>query len=144
MTAKSSGGKQNIRTLIFLLLAFALLIITVGWRVGSRAMKMNAGADLTAQLDQLKPGEEAKVVVEVTSSETQKLKGALLDKQTATLYKRCGRVAEVTWDADTKIVMGKAADIHPRAVIHVSGTVVAGDKIKARQIVILSGYVQVQ
>ncbi len=42
MTANSPGGKRKSRTLIFLLLAFALLIMTVGWRVGSRAMKMNA------------------------------------------------------------------------------------------------------
>ena len=53
-------------------------------------------------------------------------------------------MTEVAWDADTKIVMGKVADIHPGAVIHVSGTVVAGDKIKALQIVILSGYVRAQ
>jgi hypothetical protein len=144
MSVYSSGGKQSIRRLIFLLIAFVLLIITVGWRVGSRAMKMNAGADVTAQLDQVKSGEEVKVVLEVTSSAAQNLRGTLLDKQTETLYKRSGRVTEVVWDADTKIVMGKAADIHPGAVIHVSGTVVVGDKIKARQIVILSGYVKVQ
>jgi hypothetical protein len=144
MTANASGGKQNIRTLIFLLFAFALLIIAAGWRIGSRAMKMNAGADVTAQLDQLKPGEEAKVVLEVTSSDAQNLRGKLLDKQTETLYKRSDRVALVAWDADTKVVMGKAADIHPGAVIHVTGSVVPGDKIMAQQIVILSGYVQVQ
>lgn len=143
MTANASVRKQNIRTLIFLLLAFVLLI-TIGWRAGSRAMRMNAGAAVTAQLDQVKPGEEVKVVLEVTSFAGQTLKGALLDKQTETLYKRSGRVAEVAWDADTKIVMGKAADIHPGAVIHVTGAVVAGDRIKARQIAILSGYVKVQ
>jgi hypothetical protein len=144
MTANASGGKQNIRTLIFLLLAFALLIIVVGWRVGSRAMRMNAGTDVTRQLDQLKPGEEAKVVLEVTSSAAQDLRGTLLDKQTEILYKRSDRVARVAWDADTKIVMGKAADIYPGAVIHVTGAVVTGDRIKARQIAILPGYVKVQ
>lgn len=136
--------KPNIRILIFLLLACALLIVTVGWRVGSRAMRMNAGAAITAQLDQVKPEEEVKVVIEVTSAVAPDLRGALLDKQTETLYRRSGRGAEIVWDADTKIVMGKVADIHPGAVIHVTGTAVAGKKIKARQIVILSGYVKVQ
>ena len=88
MTANSSIRRQNIRTLIFLLLAFLLLIVTVGWRIGSRAMKMNAGADVTAQLDQSSLEEEAKVVLEVTSSASQSLGGTLLEKQTETLYKR--------------------------------------------------------
>ncbi len=101
-------------------------------------------SNVTAQLDQLNPGEEAKSVLEVTTSATQELRGTLLDKQTETFYKRSDRVAQVTWDADTKIVMGKASDIRPGAVIHVSGTVVAGDKIKGQQIAILSGYVKVQ
>lgn len=144
MNANASGGKQKFRTLIFLLVAFALLIITVGWRVGSRAMKMNADADVTAQLDDVQPGEEVKVVLEVTGSAAQTLRGTLLDKQTETIYKRSDRGAEVIWDADTKVVMGKTAHIHSGAVIHVTGTGLAGDKIKARQIVILSGYVKVQ
>ena len=45
---------------------------------------------------------------------------------------------------ETGIVMGKAEDIHAGAVIHVTGKTASHRSVRAKQIVILTGYVQVK
>lgn len=52
--------------------------------------------------------------------------------------------AEVDWGKDTAIVLGKAEAMHTGAVIHVTGTMAADHSVQAKQIVILTGYVQVK
>jgi hypothetical protein len=42
------------------------------------------------------------------------------------------------------IVMGKAEDIRAGAIVHVTGKVARDRRVQAKQIVILSGYVQVK
>ena len=72
------------------------------------------------------------------------IRGKLLEKQDETHYARTGNQAEVGWGKDTAIVMGKAEDIQAGAIVHVTGKVAADRSVQARQIVILSGYVQVK
>jgi hypothetical protein len=50
----------------------------------------------------------------------------------------------VKFNAQTKIVMGKPADVHAGAIVHVTGTVQKDRVIAAEQIVVLTGYVKVQ
>jgi hypothetical protein len=45
----------------------------------------------------------------------------------------------VQLDEQTKLVMGKKADIHPGAVVHVTGTIRDDHSILAEQLVILTG-----
>jgi len=68
----------------------------------------------------------------------------MLEKQGETHYTRTTKDVETTWDKHTAIVMGKADDIKPGAVVHVTGKLAADHSVEATQIVILTGYVQVQ
>ena len=46
--------------------------------------------------------------------------------------------------SQTKMVMGKQSDIHPAAVVHVTGTLKKDRNVDASQIVILTGYVEIK
>lgn len=145
MTSDSASPSRTNPAWVVLLTALALLAGLAMWRTADRAMKMksatSAGPD---QFAALKPGETTKVVLEVTySTSATNLQGKLLEKKTETVYRRTAEVVEVAFDAKTPVVMGRAADLRPGAVIHVSGTVNASHVLEATQIVILTGYVQV-
>jgi hypothetical protein len=145
MTSDSASPSRTNPTWVVLLTALALLAGLAMWRTADRAMKMksatSAGPD---QFAALKPGETTKVVLEVTySTSPTNLQGKLLEKKTETVYRRTAELVEVAFDAKTPVVMGKTADLRPGAVIHVSGTVNASHVLEATQIVILTGYVQV-
>jgi hypothetical protein len=146
MTTRSASASRINPAWILLLTALALLAGLAMWRTVDRAMQMKSSP--TAGPDQfaaLKPGETAKLVLEMTySTSATDLQGTLLEKKTDTVYQRTGRTVEVSFDEKTPVVMGKPADIRPGAVIHVSGTVNGSHVLEARQIVILTGYVKVE
>lgn len=73
-----------------------------------------------------------------------KITGKLLQKKTEEIYMRTAAAVTVQSNRQTKIVMGKPADVHAGAVVHVTGTVQKDHVIAADQIVILTGYVKVQ
>ena len=73
-----------------------------------------------------------------------KITGKLLQKKTEEIYTRTATAVTVQSNRQTKIVMGKPADVHAGAVVHVTGTVQKDQVIAADQIVILTGYVKVQ
>jgi hypothetical protein len=83
-------------------------------------------------------------VIEVSYTRERRILGNILEQQHQTLYRRTTNPVEVTWTGDTKLVMGKAEDIRAGAVVHVSDTVARDRSIRAEQLVILTGYVQVQ
>ncbi len=127
-----------------LLFALAALSAVFVWRGAQKAMRMQPEAASQSQFAQLKPQETAKVVVEVFGTSSGEIRGALLDKQDDTHYARTKNDARIRWDSTTSIVMGKAADVHPDAILHVTGTVGVDHTLQARQIVILTGYVQLK
>jgi hypothetical protein len=138
----SSGSSR--RAWVFVLAVLAALSAAFVWHGAERAMKMQPEAASQAQFAQLKPQESAKVVVEVAETSAGEIRGKLLDKQDDTHYTRTKNEARTHWDASTAIVMGKAADVRVGAVLHVTGTLAADHSLQARQIVILTGYVQVK
>ena len=146
MTTRSVSASRVTPAWILLLTTLALLAGLAMWRTADRAMKMKSSPTAgPGQFAALKPGEAAKVVLEVTySTSATNLQGTLLEKKTETVYQRTGQSVEVAFDDKTPVVMGKAADIHPGAVIHVSGAVNASQVLEAKQIVILTGYVKVE
>jgi hypothetical protein len=93
---------------------------------------------------QLKPQDSTKIVVDVTEASEERIRGKLLEKQDETHYARTGNQAEIVWGKDTALVMGKAEDIHTGAIVHVTGKVTDDHSVRAQQIVILTGYVQVK
>jgi hypothetical protein len=68
----------------------------------------------------------------------------LLDKQGSD-YKRTSEAVHIHVPAATPIIMGKYQDLRPGAVLQVSALTQGADKrrLEARQLVILTGYVQV-
>jgi hypothetical protein len=105
-----------------------------------------------AEFVQLKPQQQAKIVVEITEATREKIRGRLLEKQDETHYTRTASTVEIVWSSETKsretkngetkIAMGKIEDVRAGAVVYVTGTVGADGAVQASQIVILTGYVQ--
>ncbi len=71
-------------------------------------------------------------------------RGKLLEKKTEEVYARTSALVTVQFNAQTKMVMGKPADIHAAAIVHATGTLRADRSLDAEQIVILTGYVRVE
>lgn len=90
-------------------------------------------------------GSIVKLVVELRApSSDRELHGVLLEKQSEKVYKRTASKVIAHSESDTKIIMGKSDDIHPSAVVHITGKLNADRSVAASQIVILTGYVDVQ
>jgi hypothetical protein len=138
-------SKTN-RAWVLVCAELALLIAVAVWRASEEAMKMDAAAvPGHAHFESLKAGDATKIVLEVVDSSPPKtIKGRLLEERTETVYTRTGTSAEAAFDTSTSFVMGKVVDIHAGAVLHITGTVTASHAIQARQIVVLTGYVQVR
>lgn len=126
-----------------MLAALAALSLVFVWRGAGTMMTMQTQVATHAEFVQLKPQDNAKIVVEVTEAPAGRICGKLLQMQDETHYVRTANQAEVGWGKDTAIVMGKAEDIHMGAVLHITGKVAADHSVQAQQIVILTGYAQV-
>ena len=112
-----------------------------------RSMRMSASMRGAADQNALAastPGSNLKVVLEVTSADQGVATGNLLDRERDDLYKRTQKQVNLHYSDATVVVMGKLADLHKGAVIHVKGTVRDDHGITAERIVILTGYVKVQ
>lgn len=144
MNANSVSIKSNRPVWMFALAALAALSLAFVWKGAGRMMNMQTQAAKSAEFAQLKPQDGAKIVVEVKEASEGRIHGKLLEKQDETHYARSANQAEIMWNKDTAIVMGKAEDIHPDVILHVTGKVAADHSVQAKQIVILSGYVQVK
>ena len=144
MKANTVSIKSSRLVWIFRLAALAALSLVFVWRGAGRMMTMQTLVTTRAEFAQLKPQDNAKMVVEVTEAPERRIRGKLLEKRDEMHYVRTANQAEVGWGKDTAIVMGEAEDIHVGAVLHVTGKVAANHSVQAQQIVILSGYVQVK
>jgi len=72
------------------------------------------------------------------------IRGRFLQKKTEELYTRISASVRVQSSENTSADMGKPADVKAGAIIHITGTVHNDHNVQAEQIVILTGYVQVQ
>lgn len=128
------------------LTALAILaLVAVILLAAQRDTKMSSGAAASGASQFLKaaPGTKMKVVVEIQNPEGDETFAArLLDKRSDTVYARTTTPITIRSDSTTRFVMGKAAEVHPAAVVHVTGTVGADHRLNAEQIVILTGYVE--
>jgi hypothetical protein len=110
---------------------------------------MRTEAASSGEFAGLKAEDEAKIVVEITDvsgsgGENGHIRGKLLEQRDETHYTRTANPAEVSWGKQTALVMGKAEDICAGAIVHVTGTMSADHSVVAKQIVILTKYVQVK
>jgi hypothetical protein len=144
VAAKSVPAK-NLRPIwiltILLLVLFSAVFVGSG---AQKAMKMQTETANKNQFARLKPGDAAKIVIEVSATNGGKISGKLLERLNDTHYKPTEKQTQVNWNAGTSIAMGKASDVRSGAVLHVTGTVAADHTVEAQQIVILTGYVEVK
>jgi hypothetical protein len=144
MNANAVAMKNSWAVGIVILAALAGLTLIFVWRGAGRMMRMQTQAANSAEFAQLKPAEETKIVVEVSEASEGRIHGKLLEKQDETHYSRTSNPADVSWEKDTSLVMGNVEDIRVGAIVHVTGKVADDHSVQARQIVILTGYVQVK
>jgi hypothetical protein len=145
MSSPSLNSSRSNRIWIVLLVALALLAFFAMRRSLGKAMQMNSEPTATAFIAQVKPGEEAKVVLEVTSvAPAVSVSGNVLEKQSETVYRRTGSTIKIAFDAATPVVMGKASDVQAGAVVHIKAKMGDDHLLHAEQIVVLTGYVKVQ
>lgn len=131
--------------LALLILLVSLLVGFAIWRATHFAESMAVVADSVKDVQQAKPEEKSKIVLEVEDANQQgTIHGKLLQKKTEEIYTRTATEVVVHSSSDAKMVMGKREDVHKSAVVHVTGTVRADKSINAEQIVILTGYVKVE
>ena len=129
---------------ILMLTVLAALSLGSVWRGAGRMMRMQTRVANSVEFAQLKARDETKIVIEVSEVSEGRIRGKLLERQDETHYARTANSADVAWGKDTALVMGKAEDIRARAIVHVTGKVADDRSVRARQIVILTGYVQVK
>ena len=141
-TSVSSNRARPLWTILLAILAASGAAFV--WRGAEKAIRMQSGVAGESQLSRLRPQKTASVVVEVTETSPGELRGHLLEKEDDTDYTRARDEADIRWNATTAIVMGQQSDVRPGAIIHVTGTVTNARNVEARQIVILTGYVQVK
>jgi hypothetical protein len=147
MTETKVGPNQGrTRGVWFMLIAVVVLLVAFAvWNSARMSLSMSAAASDEKQLAQTALGTSTKIVVEISESAPEgTAKGKLLQKKTEELYARTASNVTLLWNAQTKIVMGKEADLHPGAIVHVTGTVRNDHAIQVEQLVILTGYVKVQ
>ena len=139
-------GRRAPTVWLVLIALVALLFTFVVWKSGSMAKMMSAAAASDEQdFSRSLVGSSAKFVLEIAEASSEgKITGKLLQKKTEEIYTRTATAVTVQSNRQTKIVMGKPADVHAGAVVHVAGTVQKDHVIAADQIVILTGYVKVQ
>jgi hypothetical protein len=142
--AHTISFKSNRLTMMFVLAALAAVSLAFVWGGARRMMRMQTQAAGKAEFAQVKADEQTKIVIEVAEASGGRIRGKLLEKRDETHYSRTENPADVTWGKETGIAMGKAEDIHRGAVVHITGQMGADRSVEAKQIVILTGYVQVK
>ena len=130
--------------LIFLAVLLAVLSLAFVWRGVGRMLTMRTQAASIEEFAALTNEADAKVVIEINEGPQGQVRGKLLEKQDERHYTRTTKDVEARWNKQTAIVMGKVDDIKPGAVVQVTGKVAADHSVDAKQIVILTGYVQVK
>jgi len=137
--------------LLVLLLLVSLLVGFAVWRALHVAGAMSVVAGSVNDLQQAKPEEKSKIVIQVDDATQQgSIRGRLLQKKMAEIYIKTNTAIVVLLNPETKFIMGQREDIQKSAVIYVTGTLrsnrsTAGTTaIDAQQVVILTAYVKVQ
>ena len=145
MTA-TPKSPRNPRTIWISIIAVTVVVAAfMVWSSARSATSMNAAASTDDSFTQAQPGAKVKLVLEITEATPAGLiRGKLLEKQTDKLYSRTAIAVTARSTETTKVVMGKSSDIHPAAVIHLTGTVQDDHSVAAEQIVILTGYVEIK
>jgi hypothetical protein len=148
MNASTQPRTATRARLMWLVIAAVAILLAAAfsWDALRSSMAMSSAAASDEQdFAHATKGSTVKVVLEITASTSEGvMRGKLLEKQSEKVYERTPTVVTFRANSDAKIVMGKSDDIHPSAVIHLTGKLNDDRSVAASQIVILTGYVEIK
>jgi hypothetical protein len=123
----------------------AAVIVAVVLDVTRRADRMRPVSAAAAQAaESAQPHGTVKVIVRLERpGERGRYLAAALASVDETTYRESGGHLELELTPQTTFVMGSAADVAPGAIVEVAGMLDAGHVVRARRIVILTGYIKV-
>ena len=91
------------------------------------------------------PGSLARFVCQVTSiMANNRMNGVILKENSDGSYSSTGSSVSMQWDPNRSLAMGSSQDVHPGAILQVSGPVESNGVVHADQVVILTGVVTVR
>ncbi len=123
----------------------AAVVVAVILDVTRRAEHMRSSVVSAAQgAESAQPGGTVKAVVRLERpGERGRYLAAALASVDETTYRESGGHLELELTPQTTFVMGSADDVRPGAIVEVAGLLDAAQVVRARRIVILTGYVKV-
>jgi hypothetical protein len=125
-----------------------LLAMVMVWGVRGvldRAWRMQTASTSASVFARMTPGNQAKAVVRLDQVAGEKLKGILLERESDTVYRVAvgnGSAVAAILTPETSVVMGTPQDIAAGAIVQLAGTLDQDRVLRAKQIVILTGYVR--
>ena len=141
---RSVSDSPTVKWSSFLLL-LAVVTIWIGRSVLLRADRMKAADTQASAFIAMTAGTQTSAVVLLDRVAGKDLKGRLLKRETDTLYRQPSTNAPAitaVLTPETSVVMGKAEDIVPGAIVQLSGILDAHHALQTNEIVILTGYVR--
>jgi|HubBroStandDraft_6_1064221.scaffolds.fasta_scaffold613002_1 hypothetical protein len=123
----------------------AAVIVAVGLDVTRRADRMRpVSAAAAPAAESAQPGGTVKAIVRLERPGVRgRYLAAALASVDETTYRESGSHLELELTPQTTFVMGSAADVGPGAIVEVAGMLDAAHVVRARRIVILTGYIKV-
>jgi hypothetical protein len=125
-----------------------LLAVVMVWAVRGvllRAARMKAADTPASAFYAMTAGTRTSAVVRLQRVAGKDLEGVLLERETDTLYRQPntnGSTMAAVLTSETSVVMGKAEDIVPGAIVQLAGILDAHHALRTKQVVILTGYVR--
>lgn len=125
-------------------LVTAALVGAVVFDVTRRAGSMRPAKTSADSVLQARPGQGLKAVVRLEGTPRADVYTAeLLESVDGTIYRATPNHLQIALLPETEVVMGSAADVRPGAVVQVAGTIDREHTIRAKRIVILTGFISV-
>jgi hypothetical protein len=146
MNRSSIAPKPRRRAFLWTALVLSLLVIiaAIGFDVMRRAAKMQPAALSVAAVQQAQPGKKIKTVVRLVALTSPGVYAAkILESTDGSVYRETPAAISIAYGSDTAVVMGAAADIKAGAIVEATGPMEDAGTLRARQFVILSGFVRI-
>jgi hypothetical protein len=129
-------------TIFLLVLAFVTVWVVRG--VLERAGRMQTANTSASVFARTAPGSPANAVIRLDQVVGAYLKGTLLERESDTAYRLpigSGSPVVAILTPETSVVMGLPQDIAAGAIVQLAGTLDKDRVLRAKQVVILTGYI---
>ena len=134
-------GLLILAVVVAILLPLYVLRNTMLSQLAGTPTNVRTGAHAAA----VTPGSLTKFVCQVTSlAANNRMNGLILKENSDGSYSSTGSSVSMQWDPNRSLAMGSSQDVHPGAILQVSGSVGSNGVVHADQIVILTGVVTVR